>query len=73
VNASVARPARVGVTAPLRLGGSDRQLAAWRTLPFATKDSSEVSRPRHPDVAFPIVRCSDVPRIEAITGAGASS
>jgi hypothetical protein len=38
----------------LLLGGSDRQPAARRALPFAGKDSSEVSRPRDPDVAIGI-------------------
>jgi len=42
---------RRGVAARSGLGGSDRHAAGQRALPFPTKDSSEVSRPRDPDVA----------------------
>ena len=44
----------------LLVGGSDRQLARAMDAPCVAKDSSEVSRPRDPDVA---VR-RDVARIE---------
>ena len=40
---------------PSALGGSKRQAAAPRTLPFAAKDSSESSRPHDPDAAVGIV------------------
>jgi hypothetical protein len=42
-NAIARTQARAGRTALMRLGGNDRQAAAWRVA-FAAKDPSEVSR-----------------------------
>jgi hypothetical protein len=52
-NAIARTQARAGRTALMRLGGSKRQAVGWRALPFAPKNSSEVSRPRDPDVTPP--------------------
>ena len=53
----------------LLVGGSDRQLARAMDAPFVAKDSSEVSRPRDPDVAKGIVEPDAGVRARAIVAA----